>query len=143
MLASTLIVQPLRVQGLRIAALLATGGLFLAHGPAFLSCERLALGYMTDIARHAQGVNLALLGVCSAAGLAVLVLILHSIGTFRAADKTGAFRLHPFRELLWGLVPVAIVIALALPSIQPLVASGNATDPAVMPGAGYSCQITP
>lgn len=144
MQASPISIQPFRVQGLRVAALLATGGLFLAYGPAFVSCERLALGYMVGIARHAQGANLALLGICSAAGLAVLVLILYSIGTFRAAGQPGSFRLRPFRELLWALVPVGIVIALALPSIQPLVAAGgNVTVPAAaLAEASYSCRIT-
>lgn len=142
MLANPIPVQPPRIRGLRIAALLATGGLFLAHGPAFISCERLAMSYMADIA-HGQGVHLALLGICSAVGMAVLVLILHSVGTFRAAGQPGSFRLSPTRELLWALVPVAIVIALALPSIQPLVAGGNTIDPAVMAEARYSCQMTP
>ncbi len=143
MLAGHLLVQPLRVQGLRLAAMLATGGLFLAYGPAFLDCERNSLDYVAGIARHAEGVNLALLGICSAAGLAVLVVILHSIGTFRATGQSGSFRLNPFKELLWALVPVAIVIALALPSIQPLVAGGNAIYAATSAAAGYSCQITP
>jgi len=137
MLIENTLENPGSIRAMHVVACLAVLGLALIYGPVLLTCEQTMLLSVAGAGREPQGMILALLGICSAAGLAVIVVLLYSIASFRPEAPTTGFRLKPVKELLWALAPVAIVVGFALPAIQPLVAKGHAST--MVAESGYRC----
>ena len=68
-----------------------------------------------------QDVHAAILGVCTALALGVFCVILRSIALFGTATlSTGRYTRRRIAEVVWALVPIAIVVAAAMPAMQPL-----------------------
>lgn len=110
----------------RVLAGMIVVGLILIHGPLVVTCETVAAGLAGSI--RGDTVQLALLGFCSAAGLAVIALIIHSIVSFQAAKESRRFPAGAVREFVWALVPAIIVVTAAWPAIRPIVVkSENST----------------
>lgn len=61
------------------------------------------------------GVMAPWLWLCVFAAMAVFATILYSIATFRSGNATAR---HSLREFIWAVVPIAIVIAAALPALN-------------------------
>src|SRR5262245_46772349 len=77
--------------------------------------------------------HFALLAACALAALVVFAVMLHSIATFRRARVAGlaAFIRSTLVEMLWAIVPVAILFASAAPSVRMVVQARHAEPPAL------------
>ena len=65
---------------------------------------------------HANtGVMAPWLWFCVFVAIAVFATILYSIATFRSSNVRAR---HSLREFIWAVVPIAIVIAAALPALN-------------------------
>lgn len=123
----------------RILAGLLVVGLVLIHGPLVVTCETVAAGLAGTI--RGNTLRLALLGFCSAAGLAVIALIIRSIVSFHAAkEPRSRLTVGAVREFAWALVPAIIVIAAAMPAIRPIVLSGQGQSLQADQAAEYACR---
>jgi cytochrome c oxidase subunit II len=97
----------------------------LAALPAFAyeSSYNMTVG-VTDISREVHGLHMMMFWVCVAIAAAVFGVMVYSIMTFRkskgaVADQT---LLHSTRvEVIWTVIPVFILIAVAVPSAKTLV----------------------
>lgn len=58
------------------------------------------------------------LGVCAIAALAVFGTMIYSIIAFRKPREMVSSERNKFIEVIWALVPIAIVCFAALPSLQ-------------------------
>ena len=102
----------------------ALGGI-LAALPAFAyeSSYNMPVG-VTDISREVHGLHMMMFWVCVAIATAVFGVMIYSIMTFRkskgaVADQT---LLHSTKvEVIWTVIPVLILIAVAVPSAKTLV----------------------
>jgi cytochrome c oxidase subunit II len=128
------------IAGVAAAVVLATSG------PAWVTCEHAGAERVAASLRVVAPVHLAVLAVCALLATAVCGLLLYSIVTARAAgsapEELRVQRRNP-REVLWALVPVAIVIAASLPAIFAFqrLADGAAPVPAGI-DAGYVCRLS-
>jgi cytochrome c oxidase subunit 2 len=102
----------------------ALGGI-LAALPAFAyeSSYNMPVG-VTDISREVHGLHMMMFWVCVAIATAVFGVMIYSIMTFRkskgaVADQT---LLHSTKvEVIWTVIPVLILIAVAVPSAKTMV----------------------
>ena len=69
--------------------------------------------------------NVAILWVCAAIAAAVFGVMLYSVATFRGAISVSVAgrRRSPLVELIWALIPVAIVIVALMPIVELLSAT--------------------
>lgn len=127
-----------------VIAGLIVAGLALVYGPLVITCETVVAGLASPL--QGSTVNLALLGICSAAGLAVLAAIIHSVASFQAAESGSRFPIEAAREFVWALIPALIVIGAALPAVEPIVMgsqskavqTGGTLDRVCRPGGSLS-----
>ena len=102
---------------------LATGavaGVLLFSGPSLVTCEQLSEIQAVEALQRMAGLHWVLLGGCMIAAISVFALLLHSILSFRSEPQTEVrpFRRKAAREVMWALIPVAIVVGLAIPAVQ-------------------------
>jgi len=117
-------------------------GLLLASGPALVTCTRSSAAMVTILMRDTHGLHLAIMGGCAAVGAVVVGWMLYSIGTFplRKSTGTGAFHAQKVVELVWALIPVAILIGMATPAVREFLAT-TAAAPAQVSNPGYRCEL--
>ena len=63
-----------------------------------------------------------ILWICAFVAAAVFAVMIHSIATFRRASGPSAWR-----EILWAIVPIFIMVTTALPAVK-MLASQHATS---------------
>ena len=63
---------------------------------------------------------------CGCVALTVFAFMLYSIATFRRTPAEAAKMKGTTAEVLWAIVPIAIVIAMAAPAVRVLFASDGA-----------------
>lgn len=82
---------------------------------------------MIEFSSQLSNAYVAVLGACAAIAVVVFGLMLYSIAAFRREPQ------HDVRgttaEVLWAIVPIAIVIAMATPAITGLVSVPGTTAP--------------
>lgn len=63
-----------------------------------------------------------ILWICGFVAAAVFAVMIHSIATFRRASGPSAWR-----EILWAIVPIFIMVSTALPAVRMLAADRAAS----------------
>ena len=63
-----------------------------------------------------------ILWICAFVAAAVFAVMIHSIATFRRASGPSAWR-----EILWAIVPIFIMVSTALPAVRMLAADRAAS----------------
>ena len=63
-----------------------------------------------------------ILWICGFVAAAVFAVMIHSIATFRGGSGPS-----PWREILWAIVPIFIMVSTALPAVR-MLASQHATS---------------
>ena len=61
----------------------------------------------------------AVLWICAFVVAAVFAVMIHSIATFRRVAELGV-RPSAWREILWAIVPIIIMVSTALPAVRML-----------------------
>lgn len=77
-----------------------------------------------------ETIHLLVLGLCTAIAIVVVGAMIWSIFSHRKLSRAGGARFHPHAgvEVLWSLVPIAILVAVAAPAIEPLLRAEDASD---------------
>ena len=88
---------------------------------------------MSEFTRYVSALNLTALWTCACIALVVFAWMLYSIATFRRTPAEVAQGRGMSAEVLWALVPIAVVIAMALPAIRTML-------PPQQPGATETAQ---
>ena len=83
---------------------------------------------MTEMSAGLSDVHAGVLWACAAVSIAVFVVLIHSIATFRRTSGDGTHRRNAAAEVFWTLVPIAIVIATAAPAVRTLVSPVSGTE---------------
>ena len=86
---------------------------------------------MTELARNLAGANLIVIWACVCIAVAVFTLMLYSIAAFRRTPAESTQTRGTTAEVLWAIVPIAIVIATAAPAVTALLfvdTGHNATE---------------
>ena len=118
--------------------------LLFASGPALVTCTRSSAASVALLMSNLHGLHLAILWGCAAIGGIVVGFMLYSIATFPFLKGTGttAFRARAVVELVWALIPVAILIGMAAPAVRGFLATAEAA-PTQASNPGYRCAIGP
>jgi cytochrome c oxidase subunit II len=68
--------------------------------------------------------NTTILWVCTAIAAAVFAVMLYSVARFRAPQSGGPanYKRHAAAEVLWAIVPIVILVAMAVPAVKAIVA---------------------
>jgi cytochrome c oxidase subunit 2 len=96
----------------------------LASGPALAgwSDVNLRVG-VTPLSREIYGLHMLILWVCVAIAVAVFGVMIYSIATFRKSKGAvpATFEHNTKAEIIWTVIPVIILVAMAIPSARTLV----------------------
>lgn len=102
----------------------ALGGILAAlPALAYESSYNMTVG-VTDISREVHGLHMMMFWVCVAIAAAVFGVMIYSIMTFRKSKgaKADQTLLHSTKvEVIWTVIPVLILIAVAVPSAKTMV----------------------
>jgi cytochrome c oxidase subunit 2 len=104
-------------------ALAAGTALLLGSGPAMAAWDlNLRVG-VTELSREIYGLHMLILWVCVAIAVAVFGVMIYSIATFRKSKGAvpATFDHSTTAEVIWTVIPVVILVAMAIPAAQTLV----------------------
>jgi cytochrome c oxidase subunit 2 len=96
----------------------------LACGPALAGWSDINLRTgVTPLSREIYGLHMLILWVCVAIAVAVFGVMIYSIATFRKSKGavSATFDHSTTAEIVWTLIPVVILIAMAIPAAKTLV----------------------
>jgi heme/copper-type cytochrome/quinol oxidase subunit 2 len=83
---------------------------------------------------------------CVIVAAAVFAVMIYSVATFAGelGDTPAKYRRGPLAEVLWAIVPILIVVALALPAVRPMLTPQARTELAAdqAPENGARIKIT-
>jgi heme/copper-type cytochrome/quinol oxidase subunit 2 len=79
---------------------------------------------VTEFAKSLADANVVVLWSCVGIAIIVFALMLCSIAAFRRAPAEAAQIRGTTAEVLWAIVPIAIVIAMAAPAVKGILATG-------------------
>jgi heme/copper-type cytochrome/quinol oxidase subunit 2 len=80
------------------------------------------------------GAHMTALGICAAIAVVVFGQLLYSVATFRRQRIAPLHVRHGITaELLWALIPIAIIIVTAWPAAKPLIQDCRAEAAANLP----------
>jgi cytochrome c oxidase subunit 2 len=105
-------------------ALAAGPALLLGAGPAMAAWSDLNLRVgVTELSREIYGLHMLILWVCVAIAVAVFAVMIYSIATFRKSKGAvpASFDHNTTAEVVWTLIPVLILVAMAIPAARTLV----------------------
>jgi len=91
---------------------------------------------VTEFVKNLPQLNIALLWGCVCAAVAVFAYMLYSVAAFRRTPADAARIRGTTAEVLWAIVPIAIVIAMATPAVRSMLgpdAHQNAIETAQQP----------
>jgi cytochrome c oxidase subunit 2 len=96
----------------------------LASGPALAgwSDVNLRVG-VTELSREIYSLHMLILWVCVAIAVAVFGVMIYSIATFRKSKGAvpATFEHNTTAEIIWTVIPVIILVAMAVPAARTLV----------------------
>jgi cytochrome c oxidase subunit II len=78
---------------------------------------------VTELSRQIYGLHMLILWVCVAIAVAVFSVMIYSIATFRKSKGAvpASFDHNTNAEVIWTLIPVIILVAMAIPAARTLV----------------------
>jgi cytochrome c oxidase subunit II len=93
---------------------------------------------VTELSREIYGLHMLILWVCVAIAVAVFSVMIYSIATFRKSKGAVAahFDHNTQAEVIWTLIPVVILVAMAIPAARTLVKIEDAS------GSGLTVKVT-
>lgn len=104
-------------------ALAAGTALMLGSGPAMAAWDlNLRVG-VTELSREIYGLHMLILWVCVVIAVAVFGVMIYSIATFRKSKGAvpATFDHSTTAEVIWTVIPVVILVAMAIPAARTLV----------------------
>jgi len=104
-------------------ALVAGTALLLGTRPAMAAWDlNLRVG-VTELSREIYGLHMLILWVCVAIAVAVFGVMIYSIATFRKSKGAvpATFDHSTQAEIIWTVIPVLILVAMAIPAARTLV----------------------
>lgn len=107
-----------------IRALAAGVALMLIGSPAMAAWSDLNLRVgVTELSREIYGLHMLILWVCVAIAVAVFAVMIYSIATFRKSKGAipATFDHSTKAEIIWTVIPVIILVAMAIPAAKTLV----------------------
>jgi cytochrome c oxidase subunit 2 len=108
----------------RALAAIAVIGLTLAGTSPAMAAWTLNLREgVTELSREIYGLHMLILWVCVAIAVAVFSVMIYSIATFRKSKGavSADFDHNTKAEVIWTVIPVMILVAMAIPAAQTLV----------------------
>jgi len=96
----------------------------LASGPALAAWSDVNLRVgVTELSREIYGLHMLILWVCVAIAVAVFGVMIYSIATFRKSKGAvpATFDHSTTAEIVWTVIPVIILVAMAVPAARTLV----------------------
>jgi cytochrome c oxidase subunit 2 len=111
-------------------ALVAGLALLSGSSPAMAAWSDLNLRVgVTELSREIYGLHMLILWVCVAIALAVFGVMIYSIATFRKSKGSvpATFDHSTTAEVVWTLIPVLILVAMAIPAARTLVKIDDAS----------------
>ena len=96
----------------------------LASGPALAGWSDVNLRHgVTELSREIYGLHMLILWVCVVIAVAVFGVMIYSIATFRKSKGAvpATFEHNTKAEIIWTVIPVIILVAMAIPSARTLV----------------------
>jgi len=108
----------------RALAAIAVIGLTLAGTSPAMAAWTLNLREgVTELSREIYGLHMLVLWVCVAIAVAVFSVMIYSIATFRKSKGavSANFDHNTTAEVIWTVIPVVILVALAIPAARTLV----------------------
>jgi cytochrome c oxidase subunit 2 len=105
-------------------ALAAGSALMLAGSPAMAAWSDLNLRVgVTELSREIYGLHMLILWVCVAIAVAVFSVMIYSIATFRKSKGAvpATFDHSTKAEIIWTVIPVFILVAMAVPATRTLI----------------------
>jgi cytochrome c oxidase subunit II len=105
------------------AAISATAMAALWSAPAAAAWTLNLREGVTEISREIYGLHMLILWVCVAIAVAVFGVMIYSIATFRKSKGAVAadFDHNTKAEIIWTVIPVVILVAMAIPAARTLV----------------------
>ena len=107
-----------------IRALAASLALLFAGSPAMAAWSDLNLRVgVTELSREIYGLHMLILWVCVVIAVAVFAVMIYSIATFRKSKGAvpATFDHSTKAEIIWTVIPVIILVAMAIPATKTLV----------------------
>jgi cytochrome c oxidase subunit 2 len=104
--------------------LVAAAALMLAGSPAMAAWSDLNMRVgVTELSREIHGLHMLVLWICVAIAVAVFAVMIYSIATFRKSKGAvpATFDHSTKAEIVWTVIPVVILVAMAIPSTRTLV----------------------
>jgi len=102
----------------------AVPALLLGASPAMAAWSDINLRVgVTELSREIYGLHMLILWVCVAIAVAVFSVMIYSIATFRKSKGAVAatFDHNTKAEVIWTVIPVVILVAMAVPAAKTLV----------------------
>jgi cytochrome c oxidase subunit 2 len=114
------------------------GLLLLVASPAMAAWTLNLRQGVTEVSREIYGLHMLILWVCVAIAVAVFSVMIYSIATFRKSKGAVAahFDHNTQAEVIWTLIPVVILVAMAIPAARTLVKIEDAS------GSGLTVKVT-
>ena len=69
-----------------------------------------------------SGLTVTLLWICGAVAATVFIALIYSIVTFKNAADLPRMKHSRAAEILWAIVPIVMLVAMAVPAVKSLVA---------------------
>ena len=104
--------------------LAAAAALIFAASPAMAAWSDLNMRVgVTEVSREIHGLHMLVLWICVAIAVAVFAVMIYSIATFRKSKGAvpATFDHSTKAEIIWTVIPVIILVAMAIPSTRALV----------------------
>jgi heme/copper-type cytochrome/quinol oxidase subunit 2 len=73
-------------------------------------------------------VKTTVLWICGAVAAMVFIALIHSIVTFKNATDLPAKKHSRVSEILWAIVPIIMLVAMAVPAVKSLVAPSSSSQ---------------
>jgi cytochrome c oxidase subunit 2 len=108
----------------RAGAALASAGLMLLGSTPAMAAWTLNLREgVTELSREIYGLHMLILWVCVVIAVAVFGVMIYSIATFRKSKGAvpASFDHNTKAEIVWTVIPVVILVAMAVPAARTLV----------------------
>ena len=95
----------------------------LAASPALAAWTLNLRQGVTDLSREIYGLHMLILWICVAIAVAVFSVMIYSIATFRRSKGAvpASFDHNTSAEVVWTVIPVIILVAMAVPAARTLV----------------------
>ena len=116
-------------------------GLTLIFSRTVVTCVQSAAVDAANSTASPSTLQIGLIAGCAATAAVVVCVLLHSIATYPARERSGMRHFHAFGEFCWALVPVVILFGMAAPAVSGMLAGDTAIAQQAAANTGYRCAI--